>query len=106
MIQTLAGKHECAWHHRGKAGPRKLVGTWKAIPAVLALAALAVGAGALRAPAQQATPPAAPAAPAAAEDTAHPEESAPQAKTPTIRTTVELVNVPVTAVEQTWAAGY
>ena len=81
----------------GEGRAKKAVGTWKAIPAVLALAALAVGAGTLRAPAQQATPPAAPAAPAAAGDTAHPEESTPQAKTHTIRTTVELVNVPVTA---------
>ena len=90
----------------GEGRAKKVVGTWKAIPAVLALAALAVGAGALRAPAQQATPPAAPAAPAAAEDTAHPEESAPQAKTHTIRTTVELVNVPVTALNKPWPAGY
>jgi len=67
---------------------------WKAIRAVVALAAVAVGAGALRAPAQQTTPPAAPTAPAPAANTT---ESASPAKTSTIRATVELVNVPVTA---------
>jgi VWFA-related protein len=66
---------------------------WKVICAVMALGALGVGAGSLGAPAQQTAPPA---APAAAADTAHPPGSAPQAKTPTIRATVELVNVPVT----------
>ena len=81
----------------GETRTRKAGGNWKAISAVLVLAAVAAGADALRAPAQQTTPPAAPAAPAPAGNTAHPEESAPPAKTPTIRTTVELVNVPVTA---------
>ena len=84
----------------GEGRTKKAGGKWKAIPAVLALAAMAVGAGTLRAPAQQATPPAAPTAPAPAGDTAHPGESAPPAKTPTIRTTVELVNVPVTALNK------
>jgi VWFA-related protein len=59
----------------GEGRTRKSGSAWKAIPAVLALAAMAAGAGALRIAAQQSTPPAA----------------------PTIRTTVELVNVPVTA---------
>ncbi len=81
----------------GETRTRKAGGNWKAISAVLVLAAVAAGADALRAPAQQTPPPAAPAAPAPAGNTAHPEESAPPAKTPTIRTTVELVNVPVTA---------
>jgi VWFA-related protein len=72
----------------------------KAIPAILALAAMAVGAGALRAPAQQTTPSAAPTAPAPGADTTHPGESAAPTKTPTIRTTVELVNVPVTATKR------
>jgi hypothetical protein len=66
---------------------------WKAILAALTLAVIA--AGALRAPAQQTTPPAAPTALAPAGSTPQPGEST---KTTTIRTTVELVNVPVTAV--------
>jgi len=57
---------------------------------------MGVGAGGRGAPAQQATPPAAPTAPAAAGTTTPSPGSAPQAKTPTIRATVELVNVPVT----------
>jgi VWFA-related protein len=79
-----------------KSRTKNVRANWKAICAVLALAAMGVGAGALGAPGQQATPPAAPAAPAAAGDTEHSPGSAPQAKTPTIRATVELVNVPVT----------
>ncbi|MGO8786893.1 MAG: VWA domain-containing protein [Terriglobia bacterium] len=66
---------------------------WQPIVAILALAAIAVGSGALVAPAQQA--PADPAAAAAKGDAAHPEVT--EAKPHTIRTTVELVNVPVTA---------
>lgn len=85
---------------RSETAARKAGANWKVIPAALAFAALAVTAGALRAPAQQATPPAAPAVPAAAGDTVHPEASAPQAKPPTIRTTVELVNVPLTALNK------
>jgi VWFA-related protein len=76
---------------------KKTGGNWTAIPAVLALAAMAVGAGALRAPAQQAAPPA---APTATGETTNPGQSAPPAKSPTIKTTVELVNVPVTAVNK------
>ena len=56
---------------------------------------MGVGVGARGAPAQQTTPAADPAATATKVDPAHPEET--QAKPPTIRTTVELVNVPVTA---------
>jgi len=84
----------------GEGRTKEAGGNWKAIPAVLALAAMAVGAGAFRAPAQQATPPAAPTAPVATGDSAHPGQSAPPAKTPTIKTTVELVNVPVTAINK------
>ena len=73
----------------GEGRTKKAGGNWKAIPAILVLAAMAVGAGALRAPAQQVTPPAAP--------TIHPGESAPPAKASTLHATVELVNVPVTA---------
>jgi len=84
----------------GEGRTKKAVGKWQALPAVLALAAIAAGAGPFRAPAQQATPPAAPGAPAAAVDTAPRGQSAPPAKTPTIRTTVELVTVPVTAINK------
>src|SRR5271157_4038733 len=84
----------------GEDRTRKAGGMWKAIPAVLALAAIAVGGGVLRAHAQQATPPVAPTAPALAADTAHPGESTPPAKSSTIKTTVELVNVPLTALNK------
>jgi VWFA-related protein len=53
--------------------------------------------GTLRTPAQQATPPTAPPAPGEAS---HPDENTPPAKTTTIKTTVELVNVPVTVVNK------
>lgn len=70
---------------------------WQVIPAILVLAALAGGVGDRRVAAQQATPPSDPAAPAAAGDTSHPQGNVPPEKPHTIRTTVELVNVPVTA---------
>jgi Ca-activated chloride channel homolog len=79
-----------------EAWTKKTRTKWQIIPAVLALATLA-GGGGVRVAAQQATPPSDPAAPAAVGDTAHPEGNAPQEKPHTIRTTVELVNVPVTA---------
>jgi VWFA-related protein len=81
----------------GEGRAKNVGGTWKAIPAILLLAAMVVGAGALCTSAQQATPPA---ATAAAVDTAHPDQSVPQAKTSTIKTTVELVNVPFTALNK------
>jgi Ca-activated chloride channel homolog len=84
----------------GEGRTKKAGESWKAIPAVLALAAIAVGAGVLRAPAQQTPPPAAPDAPAAAGIAANPEESAPPTKTPPIKTTVELVNVPLTVLNK------
>jgi len=80
----------------GEGRTKNVGANWKAVCAIVGLAAMGVGAGALGALAQQATPPAVPTAPAAAEDTAHPAGNAPQAKTPTIRATVQLVNVPVT----------
>src|SRR5271157_138988 len=80
----------------GEGRTKNVGANWKAICALLALAAMGVGAGGRGAPAQQATPPAAPTAPAAAGTTTPSPGSAPQAKTPTIRATVELVNVPVT----------
>ncbi|MGA3323838.1 MAG: VWA domain-containing protein [Terriglobia bacterium] len=83
-----------------KGRTKKAVGKWKVISAVLALTALAVGVCALRAPAQQTTTPAAPTTPAAAGDSAHQGPSAPPPKTSTIRTTVELVTVPVTAINK------
>jgi VWFA-related protein len=58
---------------------------------------MAFGMGALCAAAQQTTPPAAPTAPAPEGNTAHPGEKVPLAKAPTIRATVELVNVPLIA---------
>jgi VWFA-related protein len=64
----------------------------------LVLAALAMATAALRVGAQQATPPAAATSPAAAADTAHADQNA--TKTPTIRTTVELVNVPFSALNK------
>jgi len=72
-------------------------GSWKAISAVFAFAALAAGVGALRAPAQQATPVV---TAAAARDDTHPDEKSPPEKPTTIRATVELVNVPVTALNK------
>jgi VWFA-related protein len=76
---------------------RKPGGNWKAISALVALAALAAGAGALRAPAQQATPTV---AAAATRDDTHPDEKSQPEKPGTIRATVELVNVPVTALNK------
>jgi len=76
---------------------KKSVGTGKAISAVLALAAMALGVGVVRAQAQQATPPTAPISPAPESGTAQPGENPPLAKAPTLRATVELVNVPVSA---------
>jgi VWFA-related protein len=78
----------------GEGRAKKSGRNWKGVPAFLALAAIAVGAGALRAPAQQTTPPP---APAPAGNTTQTGETAPPAKTSTIRATVELVNVPVNA---------
>ena len=77
---------------------RKVWARWKAIPAALALAVITAGAGALRAPAQQSTTP--PAPPAVTENTIHPGEPAQPEKPATIRATVELVNVPVTALNK------
>ena len=84
----------------GERWTKKAGGIERAIPAVLALAAIVVGASAVRAPAQQTAPPAAPTAPAAARNTAHPAPSAPPSKTHTIITTVELVNVPLTVLNK------
>jgi VWFA-related protein len=84
-----------AWSAKGRS--KKAGRNWMAIPAVLALAAMAAVAGTLRARAQQATPPAAPTAPAPSGNISRPEEIGLPTKTSTIRSTVELVNVPVTA---------
>ena len=85
---------------RGEGRSEKSGGIWKAFPALLTWAVIAVGGGALRAPAQQATSAAAPNAPTVAADTAHPGQTAPPAKPSTIKTTVELVTVPVTAINK------
>ena len=79
----------------GEGRAKNTGANWRVISALLIVAALGIGAGALRAPAQQSTPPAAPAAPAAPGGTEHPDQNA--EKPHTIRTNVELVNVPVTA---------
>ncbi len=79
---------------RGPSGPHESGKKWKAYPAVLVLAAIAIGASALPAAAQQTTPPA---APSAGGNAAPPGQSVPPTTGPTIRATVELVNVPVTA---------
>ena len=78
----------------GKARKR-----WKAISAALALAAIATSAGILRVPAQQA-PPTTPPASAAQQAPEHPGEAPSAEKTSTIRTNVQLVNVPVTALNK------
>jgi len=76
----------------GKTGRR-----WKAISAVVAWAAIAAGTGALRTPAQQSTTPA---MPVAAGDATHPAAISPTEKTEPIRTNVQLVNVPVMALNK------
>jgi VWFA-related protein len=81
----------------GEGRGRKARRGWKAISAVLTWAAIAAGTGTLRAPAQQATTPA---APAAAVDTTRPGAISPSEKTPPIHANVELVNVPVTALNK------
>jgi VWFA-related protein len=77
----------------GQGYPQKSWGKLKAGPAVLAWAAVVIGTGALRAPAQQVTPPAS----APGGNAGQSGESAAPTKGPTIRATVELVNVPLTA---------
>lgn len=79
----------------GECQVRRAGASWRATPIILLLGAVAIGSSTLRAPAQQATPPADPSTPAAAGEPARPEET--EQKPHTIRTTVELVNVPVTA---------
>lgn len=80
-----------------KSRIRNAWANWRTIPTFLIFAVLGMGVGILRAPAQQAPLPKAPSTPAAQGGSAHPEEGTAQEKPHTIRTTVELVNVPVTA---------
>lgn len=75
---------------------RKSVSCWKAAPFILAAAAVVLGAGALRAVAQQTAPPVAP-GPAPGSNPPHAGEAGPSTNPPTIRATVQLVNVPLTA---------
>jgi Ca-activated chloride channel homolog len=75
-------------------------GGQRAILAALALAALLVTAGALHAPAQETTPPAAPVAAPTGSDPTHQVESSPSATRSHIRVRVEVVNVPVTALNK------
>jgi VWFA-related protein len=75
---------------RGKVRKKIATGGWGTISAALALVAIGVGSGSLRTAGQQAPPP------AAAGVAAPQGENTPLAKTTTIRSTVELVNVPLT----------
>jgi VWFA-related protein len=84
----------------GQAHTRKFGGKWKANRAVVALAAVVIGAGGLRAPGQQVTPPTAPPASAPGGNAAQAGESTAPTKGPTIRATVELVNVPLSATKR------
>jgi Ca-activated chloride channel homolog len=70
---------------------------WNLIPAVLVVTIITALASTPRSRAQQATPPAAPTVPAPPGDNSHPEDNDLATKPATIRATVELVNVPVTA---------
>jgi len=97
---NIGGKIRMRMASSGKGRHKKGNGKWRAVPAVLTLIAMAIGTDPLRAPAQQTTPPTTPTTLPTTGDTAHPGQSATPAKTPTIRTTVELVNIPVTAVNK------
>jgi VWFA-related protein len=77
---------------------KKGLGKWKAIAVVLVLLAIAGGAEPLQAPAQQAAPPATPGAPTAGGNPVNPAET-PHATKPII-SRVELVNVPLTALNK------
>ena len=79
----------------GEGRPKRAAAWWKALPMVLALAAIATSAGPPQAPAQQGTPPT---APAAGGNPANPPESARPTKP--IVSRVELVNVPLTALNK------
>ena len=81
----------------GAGRTRKSGGKSKALFAVLALAAMAIGEGDHGARAQQTGPLAAPAVPVPEGKTARPGGNPPPSTASTIRATVELVKVPVTA---------
>ena len=88
-----------------RAGPGqgwlwKLAVNRKALVAAVVLAAVPMGLWARRATGQQAMPPAAPVAPPGAAETPPPAPGAPATASHTIRTTVEVVNVPVTAINK------
>ena len=85
MCTELLSERKMTW---GKENP---------ILALLVLACIAALARAQRVDAQQTVAPADPAARTAAAEAPHPDETAPQERPHTIRTTVELVSVPVTA---------
>jgi len=90
----------CLGGQANVGGTRRNVTARALVLVALVAATLALGVGIVHTLAQQSTPPAAPTAPAAAGDTAHPDQNAPQGKTPTIKATVELVNVPFTALNK------
>ena len=83
-----------AWLTRDskKAGPR-----WNLIPALFVVTAITAFTATPRTPSQQATPSAAPTVSAPSGDNSQPEDNGLPTKAATIRATVELVNVPVTA---------
>jgi Ca-activated chloride channel family protein len=89
--------HRSSW---AKGLFKQASGSQRAILAGLALAALLAAAGALGTPAQETTPPAAPAAAPAGSDPTHQEESPVSATRSHIRVRVEVVNVPVTALNK------
>jgi Ca-activated chloride channel family protein len=80
--------------------PTRACGGQRAIVAALTLVALIVTAGTLRAPAQETTPPAAPATPPARNGPTQPEESSTPAAHSHLRVRVEVVNIPVTAINK------
>jgi Ca-activated chloride channel family protein len=80
--------------------PTGACGGQRVILAALAVAALVAAAGALYAPAQETAPPTAPVATPAGSEPAHPEESSPSTAHSHLRVRVEVVNVPVTAINK------
>ena len=88
-------KKQMAIAPSGESLKNKVWNRWKAISAALVLVVIVTATGTLRVPAQQAPAPAAPAGPA---DPAHQADN--PDKTATIHANVQLVNVPVTALNK------
>jgi len=82
-------------------GPAGLaVGARRTIPAALALATLFLGASAVRTSAQESLKPAPPAAASPASEDTHQQEGSPTTTTNKFKVTIEVVNVPVTALNK------